>query len=174
MEPISFRPLHDHVIIFQPNSSRTDRTAGGLYRPDSAKKWDDIGIVVAVGPGRVMENAQREIMEANVGARVIFASHILMELEHLRSDAGRYGIVRDRDIHAEVEGARRVKTVETRVSKEQELSDPPLPESGIVIHSRDDSEDGICKLRVLTYSYDFDPAREKTIRIPTIREEAQP
>jgi chaperonin GroES len=47
---MKIRPLHDWAVIKQ--SSGDERTAGGLYIPDSAKEKPQEGEVIAIGEGR--------------------------------------------------------------------------------------------------------------------------
>ena len=47
---MKIRPLHDWAVIKQ--SSGEERTAGGLYIPDSAKEKPQEGEVIAIGEGR--------------------------------------------------------------------------------------------------------------------------
>ena len=44
---MKIRPLHDRVLLKRKNEE--ERTAGGLYIPDSAKEKATQAIVVAVG-----------------------------------------------------------------------------------------------------------------------------
>ncbi|MFZ5877485.1 MAG: GroES family chaperonin [Nitrospirota bacterium] len=47
---MKIRPLHDWAVVKQ--SSGDERTAGGLYIPDSAKEKPQQGEVIAIGEGR--------------------------------------------------------------------------------------------------------------------------
>jgi chaperonin GroES len=47
---MKIRPLHDWAVIKQ--ASGDERTAGGLYIPDSAKEKPQEGEVIAIGEGR--------------------------------------------------------------------------------------------------------------------------
>ena len=47
---MNFRPLHDWVVI-EPSEGK-EKTAGGLYVPDTAKEKPAEGNVLAVGKGR--------------------------------------------------------------------------------------------------------------------------
>ena len=50
MTTFSIKPLADRIII-EPAPAE-ERTAGGLYIPDTAKEKPQRGTVVAVGPGK--------------------------------------------------------------------------------------------------------------------------
>ena len=47
---MKIRPLHDWAVVKQ--SSSEERTAGGLYIPDTAKEKPQQGEVIAIGEGR--------------------------------------------------------------------------------------------------------------------------
>src|SRR5690554_6191743 len=48
---VSIKPLADRVVV-KPQDAE-EKTAGGLYIPDTAKEKPQRGTVVAVGPGKV-------------------------------------------------------------------------------------------------------------------------
>ena len=67
------RPLGDHVLV-RPKK-KEEKTSFGLVLPDTVdEKKKAEGEVVAVGPGKVMENGQRANMEVKVGDYVIYKS----------------------------------------------------------------------------------------------------
>lgn len=70
---IDIKPLGDKVVVEPLESS--DKTAGGIYLPDSAKKKPQEGMVVAVGPGRLLENGSRNNLSVKVGNRVLFSKY---------------------------------------------------------------------------------------------------
>ena len=47
---MSFKPLNDRVLVKRLESE--EKTAGGLFIPDTAKEKPSRGEVVAVGPGK--------------------------------------------------------------------------------------------------------------------------
>ena len=67
-------PLHDRVIVKRIDES-SDRTAGGLFIPDSAKEKPQEGEVIAVGPGRRDEDGDRIEMDVKVGDIVLYAKY---------------------------------------------------------------------------------------------------
>lgn len=67
------KPLGDKVVV-EPLESE-DKTAGGIILPDTAKKKPQEGIVIAVGPGKVLESGSRGEMAVKVGDKVIFAKY---------------------------------------------------------------------------------------------------
>lgn len=67
------RPLGDKVVV-EPSESE-EKTPGGIILPDSAKKKPQEGVVVAVGPGKVLENGSRGEMAVKAGDKVIYSKY---------------------------------------------------------------------------------------------------
>jgi chaperonin GroES len=61
-------------VVVQPSESE-EKTAGGIVLPDSAKKKPQEGKVVAVGPGRVLDDGTRKAPAVEVGQTVIYAKY---------------------------------------------------------------------------------------------------
>lgn len=89
------KPLGDHVLV-KP-LSKEEKTQGGIILPDTAKEKPQAGEVVAVGPGRLLENGTRVQPEVKVGDKVIYAKYGGTEIK-LESDE--YLILREADILA--------------------------------------------------------------------------
>ena len=66
-------PLNDRLVVkaVEPES----KTAGGIYLPDSAQEKPLEAEVVAVGPGKVLENGKVVPLEVKPGDRVIYAKY---------------------------------------------------------------------------------------------------
>ena len=67
------RPLNDRVLIKRINSE--DKTAGGLFIPDTAKEKPQEAEVVAVGEGRHLENGKVRPLEVKVGNKIFFRKY---------------------------------------------------------------------------------------------------
>lgn len=67
------RPLADKVVI--KVIDETEKTAGGIYIPDTAREKPQKGEVLAVGRGRLLDNGQREPMEIKAGDIVLFTKY---------------------------------------------------------------------------------------------------
>jgi chaperonin GroES len=70
---MKIQPLGDRVVIRREESE--ERTAGGLYLPDSAKNKPARGVVISVGDGRVLDDGSRSKFQIQEGDRVIFLSY---------------------------------------------------------------------------------------------------
>ena len=70
---IKFQPLGDRVVVEREES--LEKTAGGIVLPDSAKDKPARGVVISVGPGRVLDDGSRSDMQVKEGERVLFTSY---------------------------------------------------------------------------------------------------
>ncbi len=67
---MSFRPLHDRVLVRRIEESAT--TAGGIIIPDTAKEKPQEGEVIAVGSGARGDDNEIIPLEVKSGDRVLF------------------------------------------------------------------------------------------------------
>lgn len=72
-------PLSDRVVVEPIEKDET--TASGIYVPETAKEKPQEGIVVAVGPGRLLDSGQRAPMEVKEKDKIIFAKYAGMEFK---------------------------------------------------------------------------------------------
>ncbi len=70
MASISFRPLHDRVVVRRVESEA--KTKGGIIIPDTAKEKPQEGEIVAVGTGARDEAGKVVALDVKVGDRVLF------------------------------------------------------------------------------------------------------
>lgn len=92
------KPLGDRIVVKAVTAE--EKTKGGIVLPDTAKEKPQEGEVVAVGPGRVLDNGQRVAPEVKVGDRVIYAKYGGTEV---KLDGVEYLILRESDVLAIVE-----------------------------------------------------------------------
>lgn len=97
MAKLKIRPLDDRVVV-QPEEAE-ETTAGGIVLPDSAKEKPQRGTVVAVGPGKLLDNGNRGTLSVAVGDVVIYGKYGGSDLEVDGSDVK---ILRESDILAKV------------------------------------------------------------------------
>jgi len=95
---MKLRPLDDGVVIKQ--SEAEAKTAGGIYLPDAAREKPQIGKVVAVGPGKLLDNGKRGQMSVKKKDKVIYAKYIGSNME---IDNEKYVILKESDILGIVE-----------------------------------------------------------------------
>ena len=94
---MKLKPLNDRVIV-SPLSAE-EKTTGGVILPDTAKEKPTKGKVVAVGPGKVLDDGKRVALAVKNGDVVYYGKYSGTEVkvegeEHLilREDEV-YGIV---------------------------------------------------------------------------------
>ena len=88
------KPLNEYVIL-KP-LSKEEVTASGIILPDTVDKdRPEQGQVVAVGPGKLLENGQRSVMEVKVGEKVMFKKYTPDEI---KIDKVEYLVIRMDDV----------------------------------------------------------------------------
>jgi chaperonin GroES len=76
---MNIRPLGDRVIV-EP-VEQEEKTASGIYIPETAKEKPQEGVVLAVGEGRRDEDGERIPMDVSAGDRVLFAKYAGTEVK---------------------------------------------------------------------------------------------
>jgi len=95
---MTIRPLHDRIIV--KRLQELEKTAGGLYIPDTAKEKPVEAKVVAVGSGKILEDGSVRKPDVKAGDKVLFAKYSGSEV---KIDGEEHLILREDDILAVVE-----------------------------------------------------------------------
>ena len=95
---MTIRPLHDRILVRRLEEQ--EKTAGGLYIPDTAKEKPIEAKVIAVGSGKVLEDGTVRKPELKAGDRVLFAKYSGSEV---KLDGEEHLILREDDILAVLE-----------------------------------------------------------------------
>ncbi|UCC99215.1 MAG: co-chaperone GroES [Phycisphaerales bacterium] len=95
---MKLRPLDDRIVIRQ--SEAEEKTAGGIILPDAAREKPQIGTVVAIGPGKLLDDGTRGKMSVKNKNEVIYAKYIGSDVE---IDGQKYVILRESDVLGTVE-----------------------------------------------------------------------
>jgi chaperonin GroES len=66
----NLKPIHDKILI-KP-LKENEKTATGIFLPQTAEEKSDKGEVIAVGPGKLLDSGERAPMSVKVGDKVIF------------------------------------------------------------------------------------------------------
>ena len=94
---LKIRPLDDRVVVEPLEAS--EKTAGGILLPDTAKEKPQRGRVLAVGPGKLRDNGERAALAVAKGDEVIYGrysgSDVTVEGKEIK-------IMRESDILAKV------------------------------------------------------------------------
>jgi chaperonin GroES len=96
---MSVRPLEDRILV-KPTAAET-KTSSGIFLPESAKEKPMHGKVVALGPGKLLDNGERIKPGVKKGDTVVFGKYSGSDVEinnvtHL--------IVRERELLGVIEG----------------------------------------------------------------------
>jgi chaperonin GroES len=70
---MNIRPLYDRILVKRVKEE--EKTAGGLFIPDTAKEKPQEGKVVATGEGRRGEDGKIQKMAVKKGDRILFGKY---------------------------------------------------------------------------------------------------
>jgi chaperonin GroES len=76
---IGVRPLHDRILVRR--MAEEEKTAGGLFIPDTAKEKPQRGEIIATGKGRITEDGKILPLEVKIGDKVLFGRYSGTELK---------------------------------------------------------------------------------------------
>jgi chaperonin GroES len=95
---VNLKPLGDRVVI--EHVEQSEKSAGGIFLPDTAKEKPQEGVVRAVGTGRTTDDGNTIAMNVKVGDRVIYSKYSGSEV---KVDGKEYLIVSEKDVLAIVD-----------------------------------------------------------------------
>jgi len=90
---MKFKPLKDRILV--KYSDEPEKSAGGLYIPDTAKEKPQKGEVIAVGAGKITDDGKLQKMEIKVGDNVLFEKY---SGSKINIDETEYLIIREDDV----------------------------------------------------------------------------
>lgn len=67
------KPLGDRIVVKALEAETT--SAGGIVLPDSAKEKPQQAEVLAVGPGKLLNNGSRVAIDVKVGDKVVYSKY---------------------------------------------------------------------------------------------------
>ncbi|HBL30322.1 MAG TPA: co-chaperone GroES [Acidobacteria bacterium] len=94
---MDIRPLHDRVLVKRIEAQ--EQVRGGIIIPDTAKEKPQEAEVIAVGPGKLLEDGKRSPMDVKAGDRVLMGKYSGSEIKLNDQD---YVILREDEILAVV------------------------------------------------------------------------
>lgn len=94
----NIKPLQDRVIVKRIEAE--EKTASGIIIPDTAKEKPQEGEVIAVGPGKIMDNGSRVELTVKKGDKILFSKYAGTEV---KLGGKEYLIMREDDILGIVE-----------------------------------------------------------------------
>ncbi len=90
---MKLRPLDDRIVIKQ--SQAEEKTSGGIILPDTAKEKPQMGTVIAVGPGALLDDGKRGKMSVKKNDKVLYAKYMGSDVE---IDNEKYVILKESDV----------------------------------------------------------------------------
>jgi chaperonin GroES len=97
MKDINLKPLDDRIVVEPVEAEQV--TSGGIVLPDTAKEKPQRGTVLAVGPGKLLDNGKRGELSVGVGDEVIYGKYSGSDIE---LDGRDIKILRESDVLAKV------------------------------------------------------------------------
>lgn len=92
---MALKPLGDRIVVKQLEGE--EKTKGGIVLPDAAKEKPQEAKVVAVGPGRLLDDGKVKSLEVKTGDRILYGKYSGTEVSVSGED---YLILREEDILA--------------------------------------------------------------------------
>ena len=88
-------PLNDHIVV---KAVTEEKTVGGIILPETAdREKPEKGTVIAVGPGKLLENGSRAALSVKVGDTVVFKKYSPDEVKVGKDE---YLVIREDDVLA--------------------------------------------------------------------------
>jgi chaperonin GroES len=96
---MSVKPLEDRILIKPIEPEK--KTKSGIFLPESAKERPMQGTVVALGPGKLLDNGQRAKPAVKKGDTVLFGKYAGTEIEIKNT---KHMILRESELLGVIEG----------------------------------------------------------------------
>lgn len=90
----NIRPLQDRIIVKRQEND--EKTASGLFIPDSAQDKQQMGTVVAVGKGKILNDGTARAVDVAVGDTVVFGKYSGQEI---KIDGQELLIMKEEDVY---------------------------------------------------------------------------
>jgi chaperonin GroES len=97
---MKIRPLYDRIVV-KRIEDETEKTAGGLFIPDSAKEKPQQGEVIAVGQGKRSDDGKLMPLDVKAGDRILFGKYSGSDI---KMDGEEYMIMREDEVLGVLEG----------------------------------------------------------------------
>jgi chaperonin GroES len=95
---MNIRPLHDRIVA--KRLQEEEKTAGGLFIPDTAKEKPLEAEIIAVGHGKILEDGKVRPLEVKKGDKVLIGKYSGSEV---KINGEEHIILREDDILAVIE-----------------------------------------------------------------------
>ncbi len=95
---MSLRPLHDRIIV--ERQEQETKTASGIVLPDAAAEKPDMGTVIAVGNGKILEDGKVRPLDVKIGDTILFGKY---SGQTVKVDGKEVLVMREDDVMAVVQ-----------------------------------------------------------------------
>ena len=95
---MNVKPLGDRVLVHPLEQEEVKK--GGIIIPDTAKEKPQEGKVIAVGPGKILENGTKTKPDVKVGDKILFGKYSGSEI---KIDGEEFLMMREEDILGVIE-----------------------------------------------------------------------
>ena len=95
---VKIKPLDDRVVIEVLEAE--EKTAGGIVLPDTAKEKPQKGKILAIGPGKLLDNGERASFSVKKGDLVLYGKY---SGQDITIEGNEYKIMRENEILARFE-----------------------------------------------------------------------
>jgi len=103
---MKIRPLYDRIVVKRIEDS-AEKTASGLFIPDSAKEKPQEGEVIAVGQGKRSDDGKLMPLDVKAGDRILFGKYSGSDI---KLDGEEYMIMREDEVLGVLEsGSKKAK-----------------------------------------------------------------
>src|SRR6202167_5835558 len=97
---MNIRPLYDRIVVKRIEDD-TEKTAGGLFIPDSAKEKPQQGEGIAVGQGKRGDDGKLMPLDVKAGDRILFGKYSGSDI---KMDGEEYMIMREDEVLGVLDG----------------------------------------------------------------------
>jgi chaperonin GroES len=100
---MNIRPLHDRIVVKRIEEG-AEKTASGLFIPDSAKEKPQEGEVISVGNGKRGDDGKLIPLDVKAGDRILFGKYSGSDI---KIDGEEYLIMREDEVLGVLEGGQK-------------------------------------------------------------------
>jgi chaperonin GroES len=97
---MKIRPLYDRIVVKRIEDS-AEKTASGLFIPDSAKEKPQEGEVMSVGQGKRADDGKLIALDVKAGDRILFGKYSGSEI---KLDGEEFLIMREDEVLGVLDG----------------------------------------------------------------------
>jgi len=90
---LKFRPLYDRILV--ERTEQEEKTAGGIFIPETAKEKPIQGKVIATGKGKLQDDGSVRALEVKAGDTVLFGKYSGTDI---KIEGSEYLIMREDDV----------------------------------------------------------------------------